>query len=156
MLETAGCLDETGWNTVKLVETASDWLFPLLKRKGAQVPAHHAVREDLIASLDWQVQEALRKEAPLSLSLPSGHALGAIVVIGIVAVVLGRAVRSPGWRVVVGAVAAAAILTISLSRLYLGVHWVTDVATSWTLGGAWLAVVVTGLMWVTGRGSERP
>ena len=73
MLETAGCLDETGWNTVKLVETASDWLFPLLKRKGAQVPAPHAVREDLIASLDWQVQEALRKEAPLSLSLPSGQ-----------------------------------------------------------------------------------
>ena len=73
MLETAGCLDETGWNTVKLVETASDWLFPLLKRKGAQVPAPHAVREALIASLDWQVQEALRKEAPLSLSLPSGQ-----------------------------------------------------------------------------------
>ncbi|WFG42333.1 phosphatase PAP2 family protein [Pseudonocardia alni] len=87
------------------------------------------------------------------LSLPSGHALGAIVVIGIIAVVLGRAVRSTGWRVVLGAVAAAAVLTISLSRLYLGVHWVTDVATSWTLGGAWLAVVVTGLMWVTGRGS---
>lgn len=74
ILETAGCLDETGWNTVKLVETASDWLFPLLKRKGAQVPAPHAVREALIASLDWQVQEALRKEAPLSLSLPSGQA----------------------------------------------------------------------------------
>ncbi|MEQ3628072.1 MAG: ATP-dependent helicase HrpB [Hyphomonas sp.] len=73
MLETAGCLDETGWNTVKLVETASGWLFPLLKRKGAQVPAPHAVREALIASLDWQVQEALRKEAPLSLSLPSGQ-----------------------------------------------------------------------------------
>ncbi|WP_290497065.1 ATP-dependent helicase HrpB [Hyphomonas sp. UBA4494] len=73
MLETAGCLDKRGWNTVKLVETANDWLFPLLKRKGAQVPAPHAVREDLIASLDWQVQEALRKEAPLSLSLPSGQ-----------------------------------------------------------------------------------
>ena len=73
MLETAGCLDETGWNTEKLVETANDWLFPLLKRKGAQVPAPHAVREALIASLDWQVQEALRKEAPLSLSLPSGQ-----------------------------------------------------------------------------------
>lgn len=88
------------------------------------------------------------------LSLPSGHALGAVVIIGIIAVVLGRAVRSTGWRVVVGAVAAAAVLVISLSRLYLGVHWVTDVATSWTLGGAWLAVVVTGLMWVTGRGSD--
>ncbi len=73
MMHTAGCLDETGWNTVKLVETANDWLFPLLKRKGAQLPAPHAVREALIASLDWQVQEALRKEAPLSLSLPSGQ-----------------------------------------------------------------------------------
>lgn len=46
---------------------------PCLKKAGAQVPADHKVREVLVASLDWQVQEALRTGAPLSLELPSGQ-----------------------------------------------------------------------------------
>ena len=46
---------------------------PLLKRQGAQVPGTSKVREALVASLEWQVQEALRQNAPLSLTLPSGQ-----------------------------------------------------------------------------------
>jgi ATP-dependent helicase HrpB len=46
---------------------------PCLKKAGAQVPADHKVREALVASMDWPVQEALRTGAPLSLELPSGQ-----------------------------------------------------------------------------------
>jgi ATP-dependent helicase HrpB len=46
---------------------------PLLRRKGASVPAPHEVRDALIQSFDWPVQEALRQHAPLTLDLPSGQ-----------------------------------------------------------------------------------
>lgn len=73
MLEQAGCIEAAGRDEASLVATAEEWLLPLLKRKGARVPASHEVREALISALDWTVQEALRKDAPLSLSLPSGQ-----------------------------------------------------------------------------------
>ncbi len=42
-------------------------------------------------------------------------------------------------------VAAAAVfaVTMGLSRVFLGHHWFTDVLVAWTLGVAWLALVVT-------------
>ncbi|MCB9962042.1 MAG: ATP-dependent helicase HrpB [Hyphomonas sp.] len=73
LLEEAGLVGAQALTAEQLVLTADDWLLPLLKRGGAQVPADHKVREALIASFDWPVQEALRKEAPLSLELPSGQ-----------------------------------------------------------------------------------
>jgi undecaprenyl-diphosphatase len=77
-------------------------------------------------------------------SLPSGHALGSMVVLGVLAAVVVLTGRRSAQ---VGAVvlATAGIAVIAVSRLYLGVHWVTDVLTGWLLGGAWLLVCVTAL-----------
>jgi ATP-dependent helicase HrpB len=55
------------------VGSAHDWLHPLLRRKGAFVPAPHEVRDALVQSFDWPMQEALRQHAPLTLDLPSGQ-----------------------------------------------------------------------------------
>ena len=57
----------------ELIGNSPDWLLPLLRRKGASVPAPHEVREALTQSFDWPVQEALRQHAPLTLDLPSGQ-----------------------------------------------------------------------------------
>ena len=57
----------------RLVDTADEWLRPLLRRRGAVVPNASEVRDALIQSFDWPVQEALRQHAPLSLELPSGQ-----------------------------------------------------------------------------------
>ncbi len=78
-------------------------------------------------------------------ALPSGHALGSIVVLGVLAAVVLLATHRTLLRVAAVAAAALGVLTIGVSRLYLGVHWLTDVVTGWFLGGAWLAVCVTTL-----------
>jgi membrane-associated phospholipid phosphatase len=78
-------------------------------------------------------------------SLPSGHALGSVVVIGVLAVVVLLVVRNVVVRVLAVAAAVVTVATIGISRLYLGVHWTTDVLTGWFLGGAWLALCVTFL-----------
>lgn len=73
ILETAGLITAPVSDANALAATAPAWLLPLLRRKGASVPAPHEVRDALVQSFDWPVQEALRREAPLTLDLPSGQ-----------------------------------------------------------------------------------
>src|SRR3954452_14580878 len=79
-------------------------------------------------------------------SLPSGHALVSIVVIGIIAAVVVVTARRQATRVAVLAAAAVAVAAIGVCRLYLGVHWLTDVLDGWLVGGTWLALCVTVLV----------
>ncbi len=76
-------------------------------------------------------------------SFPSGHTLNATVVVGtIVYLLILRQSRTVTrvWTIVVGTVF---VLSIGVSRIYLGHHWTTDVLAAWALGLAWLALVVT-------------
>ena len=77
-----------------------------------------------------------------SASFPSGHTLNATVVAGVVAYLLVLHVRRLLGRVATIAAAAVFAVTMGLSRVYLGHHWLTDVVVAWTLGLTWLAVVV--------------
>ncbi len=79
-------------------------------------------------------------------SLPSGHALGSMVVVGVVTAAVATGPHSASRRVAVLAAAAVYVLGVGVSRVYLAAHWVTDVLTGWLLGGAWLAVGVTALV----------
>jgi membrane-associated phospholipid phosphatase len=79
-------------------------------------------------------------------SLPSGHALVSIVALGIITAVVLTTVRRPAVRIAVAATASVAVVAIGLSRLYLGVHWLTDVLDGWLVGGTWLAICVTVLV----------
>jgi membrane-associated phospholipid phosphatase len=76
-------------------------------------------------------------EQPTDASFPSGHATGSIAVYGWLAFWLWR----QGYRIPGGLLFVWAIL-IGFSRVYLGVHYPTDVLASWTLGLAWLLTVI--------------
>jgi membrane-associated phospholipid phosphatase len=78
-------------------------------------------------------------------SFPSGHVTGTAALMGILAVAFGLAAN----RVVKGLLAAMAVLAVSavaLSRLYLGVHWLTDVTAGLLLAMAVVTVGATALV----------
>jgi undecaprenyl-diphosphatase len=79
-------------------------------------------------------------------SLPSGHALASTVVLGMLAIVAVRLARRRALRLLAPPLAAALVLVIGVSRLYLGAHWFTDVLVGWLLGGAWLVLCAAVLV----------
>jgi undecaprenyl-diphosphatase len=88
-------------------------------------------------------------------SFPSGHTLNAIVIAGVIAYLLVLRQRSASTRVLTITVASLFALTIGLSRVFLGHHWFTDVLAGWTLGGAWLAIIITAhRLYLTSRQSR--
>jgi membrane protein DedA with SNARE-associated domain/membrane-associated phospholipid phosphatase len=78
-------------------------------------------------------------------SFPSGHAMGSLVAYGMLAYLLVREAHRHGQRVAVIACAALLILLIGLSRIYLGVHYFSDVVGGYAAGVVWLAACVSGL-----------
>ena len=77
-------------------------------------------------------------------SFPSGHTpelVGDLPADGVPRLLQGARTVAGGWRAVVVAVALA--VAMGLSRVYLGHHWLTDVLVGWTIGSAWLIIVVT-------------
>ena len=76
-------------------------------------------------------------------SFPSGHALASAAILGALLVVLLPAIPSARGRAVAIAAAAIFVTAIGLSRLYLGVHWATDVIGGWVIGFAWLYFCLT-------------
>jgi membrane-associated phospholipid phosphatase len=76
-------------------------------------------------------------------SFPSGHSLNAVVIAGVIAYFLILRQKRLDSRLFTAAGAVAFALVMGVSRVYLGHHWLTDVVMAWTLGAAWLAVVLT-------------
>lgn len=74
-------------------------------------------------------------------SYPSGHAMGSIVLYGFLSYVLASLYPRYG-KAFYGA-AALLIVAIGFSRLYLGVHWPTDIIAGYGIGFLWVSVCVT-------------
>ena len=78
-----------------------------------------------------------------SYSYPSGHALGSMVLYGFLAYLLGT--HYPQYAKVFYGIAAILIAAIGFSRLYLGVHWPTDVIAGYGVGFLWVTFCTTML-----------
>ncbi|MBS7545578.1 phosphatase PAP2 family protein [Ancylobacter oerskovii] len=91
-----------------------------------------------------------------TLSFPSGHAMGAAVTYLTLGVLIVRTESKRRLKVYVLAVALLLTLTIGLSRIYLGVHWPTDVLAGWCAGSAWALLCWLVASWLQRRGQIEP
>jgi membrane-associated phospholipid phosphatase len=78
-------------------------------------------------------------------SFPSGHALVSLAVYGSIALVLARRLRRRSDGIVLFGATALLVLAIGFSRLYLGVHFLSDVLAGFAAGAAWLALLYVAL-----------
>lgn len=79
----------------------------------------------------------LRVVTETGYSFPSGHSATALVGLATLAWLIGRTARGTAW-------VAAGLLTVAIgaSRVYLGVHYPSDVLGGWVLGAAWFLTVI--------------
>src|SRR5262249_14662530 len=78
-------------------------------------------------------------------SFPSGHTTVNAVMYGFLAFLVARETR-PAWRVPLIVGAAALVALIAFSRLYLGAHWLSDVAGGLTFGTAWIPLLAVAYL----------
>ncbi|MGE5567412.1 MAG: phosphatase PAP2 family protein [Rhodospirillales bacterium] len=78
---------------------------------------------------------------PASYSFPSGHAMLSVCLFGTLAALISARLRSRAGRVAVWLAAIALVLAIGLSRIYLGVHYPSDVIGGYAAAVVWVAAV---------------
>ena len=80
--------------------------------------------------------------APNSYSFPSGHALMSFCFYSSMAALISRRSKSRAVRITVWALASVLILTIGISRIYLGVHYPSDVVAGYAAAFIWVMFIV--------------
>ncbi len=78
---------------------------------------------------------------PMGYSFPSGHAMVSCTFFGILAAIAAARTASRVGRVLSYAAAAALVAAIGLSRIYLGVHYPSDVLAGYAAAVAWVFIV---------------
>ncbi len=78
-------------------------------------------------------------------SFPSGHAMGAMTFYGLIAYLLISNNKTVIGRVLIAAIFALIIGLVGFSRIYLGVHYPSDVLGGYIAGLAWLALTISGV-----------
>lgn len=78
-------------------------------------------------------------------SFPSGHAVMSVIFYGMITYILLKRITSARVRIFLITLACFMIFIIGFSRIYLGVHYLSDVIAGFVGGSFWLTVCITGL-----------
>jgi len=86
-------------------------------------------------------------------SYPSGHSVSTSALYLTIAIIAGRYVQHTGARAAIFVAVSAVLIMIGASRVYLGVHYPTDVVSGISLGAAW-ALLLAGFFTLVGHRSS--
>ncbi|NHN35023.1 phosphatase PAP2 family protein [Paenibacillus sp. S3N08] len=78
-------------------------------------------------------------------SFPSGHSMVSFIFYGMLGMLFYMFLVSSLPKVIITLISIALILMIGISRIYLGVHYPSDVLAGFAAGGAWLVICLMGL-----------
>ena len=161
---TVAAIDVTALGSITLVALFSAFtlvvLLVLRDRIGALQLLAASAGAGILTMVTKNVIERIRPEEAQQLivvsgfSYPSGHSLSTSALYLTIAIIAGRYVQHAGARATIFLAVSAVLILIGTSRVYLGVHYATDVASGISLGAAW-ALVLGGLFTLFGhRGSS--
>ena len=91
-----------------------------------------------------------------SLSFPSGHAMESAITYLTLAALLARLVQTRVLKLYFIGLASFLTFVVGLSRVYLGVHYPSDVLAGWTVGLAWALLCWTAARYLQQRGAVEP
>jgi len=89
-------------------------------------------------------------------SFPSGHATLSAVVYLTLGALLCRTQASIAIKIYILSWAVFLTASVGLSRLFLGVHWPSDVLAGWLVGGTWALLSWFVMVWLQSRGEVEP
>jgi undecaprenyl-diphosphatase len=93
---------------------------------------------------------------PLSFSFPSGHALYAMCMYGMLAALVAPRARRRSARIAIWAACSVMIVFIGLSRIYLGVHYPSDVMAGYASALVWVIALRAAMDWSIRRRKPNP
>lgn len=120
------------------------------------------VGEQILAPILKAFYHRARPEAffdytlPDSYSFPSGHAFAALCFFGVLAWLVAARLKNIPLRILVWSLAAFLIFSIGVSRVYLGVHYPSDVIAGYLTATVWVMTIASADFWFSRRKNTPP